>query len=71
MMSPVSSDPDILGGEPCFTGTRVPVKCLLDALAHGRSIDYFVEQFPSVTREQAVAVLELLRQKLWHPPPAA
>jgi uncharacterized protein (DUF433 family) len=52
-------DPDIQGGTPCFAGTRVPVKSLFDALQHGRSLEYFLEQFPSVTREQATAVLKL------------
>jgi uncharacterized protein (DUF433 family) len=71
MASPIASDPEILGGTPCFRGTRVPVKNLFDAVAHGRSLDYFLEQFPSVTREQALAVLELARQKLLQPPSAA
>jgi uncharacterized protein (DUF433 family) len=71
LMHPISSDPEILGGTPCFTGTRVPIKNLFDALAHGRSLDYFLEQFPTVTRQQALAVLELARQKLLHPAPAA
>ena len=46
------------GGTPCFTGTRVPIKNLFDALAHGRSLDYFLETFEGVTREQAKAVLK-------------
>ena len=41
-------DPEILGGKPCFAGTRVPIKTLFDALARGRSLDYFLEQYPSV-----------------------
>ena len=53
----ITIDPDIQGGTPCFTGTRVPVKSLFDYLRHGRSLDYFLEQFPSVKREQALAVL--------------
>ena len=56
--SPIQVDPEIQGGTPCFAGTRVPVKSLFDALARGRSIDYFLEQFPSVRREQIVAVLD-------------
>jgi uncharacterized protein (DUF433 family) len=71
MASPIASDPEILGGTPCFRGTRVPVKNLFDVVAHGRSLDYFLEQFPSVTREQALAVLELARQKLLQPPSPA
>ena len=54
----IKIDPDIQGGVPCFAGTRVPVKSLFDYLARGRSLEYFLTQFPSVTREQAVQVLE-------------
>jgi uncharacterized protein (DUF433 family) len=53
----VVSDPDVLGGTPVFRGTRMPVKTLFDYLADGLSLDYFVETFPSVAREQAAAVL--------------
>ena len=53
----VSSRPDWLSGTPCFHGTRVPVKGLFDHLAQGYAIDYFLEQFPSVTREHVLAVL--------------
>jgi uncharacterized protein (DUF433 family) len=70
-MAPIARDPEILGGTPCFAGTRVPVKNLFDALAHGRSVDYFLEQFPTVTREQALAVLEMARQTLLQPVHAA
>lgn len=58
----VHSDPGILGGTPVFVGTRVPVKNLYDYLAGGDSLDDFLEDFPSVTREQAVAALELARE---------
>ena len=57
----VQSSPDILGGEPVFAGTRVPVRNLIDYLEHGSSLDEFLRDFPSVTREQAVSVLELTR----------
>jgi uncharacterized protein (DUF433 family) len=50
-------DPEIQGGTPCFAGTRVPVKSLFDAVARGRSVDYFLTQFPSVTMEQVRQVL--------------
>ncbi|HEY1686895.1 MAG TPA: DUF433 domain-containing protein [Tepidisphaeraceae bacterium] len=53
----IQIDPDIQGGTPCFNGTRVPITSLFDALEHSRSLDYFLEQFPSVKREQAMAVL--------------
>ena len=55
---PHQSDHDIiLGGRACFAGTRVPVRNLFDYLAAGHPLDEFLRQFPSVTREQAVAVL--------------
>lgn len=57
----VHSDPDILGGTPVFVGTRVPVKTLYDYLEAGDSLDEFLNDFPSVTRDQAVAALELGR----------
>jgi uncharacterized protein (DUF433 family) len=53
----VVSDPGILGGKPVFRGTRLPVQSLFDYLAGGLSLDYFLETFPSVTREEAAAVL--------------
>jgi uncharacterized protein (DUF433 family) len=58
----VHSDPDILGGIPVFAGTRVPVKSLYDYLEAGDSLDEFLESFPSVSRGQAVAALELARE---------
>lgn len=62
--SVVHSDPEILGGTPVFVGTRVPVKNLLDYLAAGDSLDQFLDDFPSVRREQAVAALEVARDLL-------
>ena len=59
--SVVHCDPDILGGTPVFVGTRVPVKSLYDYLEAGDSLDEFLDSFPSVTREQAIAALELAR----------
>ena len=58
----VHRDPEILGGTPVFVGTRVPVKILFDYLEAGDSLEVFLEEFPSVTREQAVAALELARE---------
>jgi len=58
----VHSDPEILGGTPVFVGTRVPVKNLFDYLEAGDSLDIFLDAFPSVSREQAVAALELARE---------
>ena len=57
-------DPDVLGGTPVFTGTRVPVKSLFDYIEAGESLDEFLIQFPSVSREQAVAGIELAGQAL-------
>jgi uncharacterized protein (DUF433 family) len=58
----VHSDPEIMGGEPVFVGTRVPVYNLFDYLEAGDSLDEFLEQFPSVSREQAVAALEMAKE---------
>ena len=57
--SVVRCDPDVLGGTPVFAGTRVPIKNLVDYLAAGDPLERFLEHFPSVTREQAVAALEI------------
>jgi len=58
------SDPDILSGTPVFFGTRVPVRTLLEHLEAGDSLNDFLEDFPSVTRGQAVAALELAKDML-------
>ncbi|HZG69756.1 MAG TPA: DUF433 domain-containing protein [Herpetosiphonaceae bacterium] len=55
-------DPDLLGGTPVFAGTRVPVQTLLDYLEAGHPLDEFLDDFPTVRREQATALLELLKQ---------
>lgn len=60
----VHSDPDILGGTPVFIGTRVPMKILLDYLEAGDSLNEFLDHFPSVSRQQAIAVLELAKEML-------
>ncbi len=62
----ITVDPEILGGTPVFKGTRVPVKTLFDYLADSLSLDYFLESFPSVTRELAVAVLRYSQQDIEH-----
>jgi uncharacterized protein (DUF433 family) len=56
--SPIRSHPEILGGEPCFTGTRVPVEALFDYLKAGRSIDFFLQQYPTVTRQKVEPVVD-------------
>jgi uncharacterized protein (DUF433 family) len=58
MQEAVWQDPDILGGTLCFSGTRVPVRNLFDYLEGGNGIDYFLESFNWISREQVVAVLE-------------
>ncbi len=59
MKSPhVISDPDILGGTPVFVGTRVPVRIIFEHLEAGDSLEIFLEDFPSVSRELAIQVLE-------------
>lgn len=60
----IESDPEKLGGTPVFTGTRVPVKNLFDYLKGGDSLDVFLDDFPTVTREQAQGVLEVYREWL-------
>ena len=60
----IHSDPEILGGTPVFKGTRVPIKNLIDYLEAGDSLDTFLEHFPSVTKEDAVLVLELAKEML-------
>jgi uncharacterized protein (DUF433 family) len=58
MSKVITQDPEILGGEPVFKGTRVPVKSLFDHLEAGDSIEDFLDGFPSVKREQVIALLE-------------
>ena len=60
----ITIDPEIHGGTPVFTGTRVPVKTLFDHLEAGDSLEVFLDDFPSVSRELAVAVLEEARAAL-------
>lgn len=57
-------DPDILGGIPCFRGTRVPFRTLLDYLEAGDTLNDFLEQFPTVTREMAIEALETAKDSL-------
>lgn len=54
----ISRDPEVMHGTPVFRGTRVPVQTLFDYLENGESLNYFLEGFPSVTREIAIQVLE-------------
>ncbi len=58
----IHRDPEIQGGVPVFVGTRVPLKNLFDTLEAGEDLEQFLEDYPSVTREQALAALELARE---------
>ena len=69
--SVVSVNPKVLGGTPVFAGTRVPVESLFDYLKRGRTIDYFLEQFPTVKPEQVQQLLDDAKAKtLPQPVPA-
>ena len=65
--SVVLSDPEILGGTPCFRGTRVPIDSLIHYLEAGDSLDEFLDNFPSVSREAAIAALEEAKALLTSP----
>lgn len=67
----VKRDPEITSGAPCFTGTRVPLKNLFDYLEGSSSLEEFLEDFPSVSRVRAIAVLEAARERLAADAPAA
>ncbi len=56
--SVVKIDPEIMSGTPCFVGTRVPARTLIDYIEGGDTLEDFLEQFPTVSREQAIAYLE-------------
>ena len=60
----VTRSPDVLGGTPVFAGTRVPVQTLIDYLEGGETIDDFLKGFPTVNREQVLAVLEEAKDKI-------
>ena len=59
----INIDPEIQGGAPVFTGTRVPIDILFDHLETGSTLDEFLDDFPSVTRQHAISVLEYLKSK--------
>lgn len=60
----ILSSPEILGGTPVFAGTRVPIKNLIDYLEAGDTLDEFLDDFPSVSRDHAIQVLELAKEAL-------
>lgn len=60
----IESDPEKMSGTPVFRGTRVPIKNLFDYLEGGDSLDVFLDDFPTVNRDQVIGVLELYRSEL-------
>ena len=62
----ITCDREILDGTPVFKDTRVPVRTLFDYLSDGLSLEYFLETFPSVNREQATGVLRLSQERIEH-----
>ena len=65
--SAVKIDPEIMSGTPCFAGTRVPARTLIDYLEGGDSLDDFLEDFPTVTSKQAIAFLEEASKRMLVP----
>jgi uncharacterized protein (DUF433 family) len=61
---PISIDPEVMSGTPVFEGTRVPVDALMNNLSAGVSLDEFLENFPTVSRDQAIAVLKFSSETL-------
>ena len=62
MRTAIATNPNILGGTPCFAGTRVPVESLFDHLIRGYTVDYFLAQFPTVGRDQVTSVLNVAKR---------
>ena len=60
----INRDPEIMGGTPVFRGTRVPVQTLFEWIEDGETLDFFLENFPTVQREKAIAVLDLYKDLL-------
>ena len=60
----VVSDPEIMSGTPCFAGTRVPAKTLIDYIEGGDTIDDFLDGFPTVSRDQVMAFLEEAKERM-------
>jgi uncharacterized protein (DUF433 family) len=65
MQNPIHSDPETMGGTPVFVGTRVPFETLLQYLEAGDTLDEFLDQFPTVSREKAIAALECAKESLF------
>ncbi len=66
-MNPIKVDPEIMGGTPCFAGTRVPVRNLFDYLDGDYSVEEFLDDFPSVKREQVKQLLDLASERVLPP----
>ena len=64
MSEVIQRDPEIMGGTPCFQGTRVPIKNLFDHLESGEPLESFFDGFPSVTRKQVLEVIEMAMHAL-------
>jgi uncharacterized protein (DUF433 family) len=64
IQSVINIDKDILGGEPVFAGTRVPIQSLFDHLKAGISLEEFLDDFPTVSKEQAIALIEINNQNI-------
>jgi len=64
MSSAIKIDPEIMSGAPCFAGTRVPIQTLIDYIEGGDSIDEFLEDFPSVRRDQVISFLEEAKESV-------
>jgi len=64
MAHAITKNPNVLGGEPVFRGTRVPFKALIDYLEGGSTLDEFLEQYPTVSRELAIAALQEAKASL-------
>ncbi|MDQ2806749.1 MAG: DUF433 domain-containing protein [Chloroflexota bacterium] len=60
----INRDPEIMGGTPVFMGTRVPIQNLLDYIQHGPTVDEFLDEFPTVEREQVLQLITLMRHLL-------
>ena len=67
----ISRDPEVLGGTPVFSGTRVPIRLLIESLEAGDSLSEFLDNFPSVSRKQAIEVLDLAKERLTNDEAAA
>jgi uncharacterized protein (DUF433 family) len=64
---PVTTDPEIMSGKPVFAGTRVPVETLIGYILDGNTLNEFLEDFPTVKREDAISVLEYANESVVHP----